>query len=138
MSKKIIEYKTSIDIALDVIGGKWKVLIISQLTQGPMRTNELIRSTPSINPRMLIQQLKELEVDSIISRKSYNQVPPKVEYSLTDHGRSLIPVIKSLSKWGIVHVEETFPKRSIEYKTMCGFDTLNMPGKKIVKRTKRI
>ena len=97
MSQNIIEYKTSIDIALDVIGGKWKVLIISQLTREPMRTNELIRSTPSINPRMLIQQLKELEADSIVSRKSYNQVPPKVEYSLTDHGRSLIPVIQTLS-----------------------------------------
>jgi len=138
MSNKIIEYKTCIDIALDVIGGKWKVLIISQLTRGPMRTNELIRSTPSINPRMLIQQLKELEADSIVSRKSYHQVPPKVEYNLTDHGRSLIPVIRTLSDWGIVHVEATFPKRSIEYRTMCGLDKLKMPGKKVVKRTKRI
>lgn len=138
MSKKIIEYKTSIDIALDVIGGKWKVLIISQLTQGPRRTNELIRSTPGINPRMLIQQLKALEADSIVSRKSYNQVPPKVEYSLTDHGRSLISVIKTLSEWGVLHVKAAFPKRSIEYKTMCCLDTLKMSGRKIVKRTKRI
>ena len=90
------------------------------------------------NQRMLIQQLRELESDEIVNRKVYSQVPPKVEYSLSAHGKSLIPLINTLSNWGIKHVEKTFPKRSIEYKTMCSTSEIMKNEGRYKKRTKPI
>jgi DNA-binding HxlR family transcriptional regulator len=99
------QYRCAIEITLDVIGGKWKVLLLYRLVDGPKRTNELKRLVPGITQKMLTQQLRELEEDRIIHREVYNQVPPKVEYSLTDHGQTLIPVLSSLFEWGKRHKE---------------------------------
>jgi DNA-binding HxlR family transcriptional regulator len=99
------QYKCTIEITLGVIGGKWKTLLLYHLLDGPKRTSELKRQISGITQKMLTQQLKELEKDGVVHRKSYNQVPPKVEYSLTDHGRTLEPILRDLCKWGMKHLE---------------------------------
>ncbi|NRF94832.1 winged helix-turn-helix transcriptional regulator [Paenibacillus frigoriresistens] len=92
--------------SLDILVGKWKFIIIGQLMiNGPMRYNELQRAIPGINKRMLTMQLKEMEYHKIIHRKVFNQIPPKVEYSFTEHGKSLLPVIQVMSDWGQAHAE---------------------------------
>ncbi len=87
---------------MSLIGGKWKMHILFWLShQGVMRYSELKRSLGKITHKMLSDQLKELEKDGLISRNEYPQVPPKVEYSLTDMGESLMPVLHGLCRWGI-------------------------------------
>jgi DNA-binding HxlR family transcriptional regulator len=86
--------------AINVIGGKWKLLILSYLMTGPKRYGELFRLMNEISEKMLIQELRELEADLIIERKIYHQVPPKVEYFLTQHGHSMQPIIESMLEWG--------------------------------------
>lgn len=95
------EYSCSMELTLDVIGGKWKTIIIWKLGEKRMRFNELKRTMPNITQKMLTQQLRALEEDKLINRILYDQVPPKVEYSLTDDGKSLMPILKELSKWAI-------------------------------------
>lgn len=87
-------------ITLEVIGGKWKGMILYHLTSGTRRFNELMRLMPEVTQRMLTRQLRELEDHGIIIRKVYAEVPPKVEYSLSELGLTLIPVIRTLSDWG--------------------------------------
>lgn len=94
------------ELTISVIGGKWKAIILHHLVQDTRRFNELRRLMPDITQRMLTRQLRELEKDGIISRKIYAQVPPKVEYALTDFGRSLEAVLKSLQNWGEAHQPE--------------------------------
>src|SRR5437660_3177283 len=84
-------YGCSVEAAMDVIGGKWKGLVLYHLLSGTKRFNELNRLIPSASIRMLTLQLRELEEDGVINRKVYPQVPPKVEYSLTDFGKELEP-----------------------------------------------
>jgi len=93
-------YACSVEAALDVIGNKWKGVILYHLLGGTKRFNELRRIIPSVTQRMLTLQLRELEQDEVITRKVYPQVPPKVEYSLTKYGESLRPILQALQKWG--------------------------------------
>jgi len=84
-----------------MIGGKWKLVILWHLTNDKvMRYGEIKRSLSGITHKMLSQQLKELEANGLIHREEYPQVPPKVEYSLTELGKSLLPVLQSMSEWG--------------------------------------
>ncbi|MGX8795079.1 winged helix-turn-helix transcriptional regulator [Fusibacter sp. JL298sf-3] len=84
-----------------LIGGKWKPLIIWHLgTKGVKRFSELRRLMPHITPKMLTQQLRELESDNLVLRTVYPQVPPKVEYSLTELGETLMPVLSMMCQWG--------------------------------------
>jgi DNA-binding HxlR family transcriptional regulator len=85
---------------LRVISGRWKVPIVWVLFKGTLRFSELCREMPPVTPKMLAQQLRELEKDGIVARRVYPQVPPKVEYSLTTTGRSLQPVVRAMCKWG--------------------------------------
>ena len=87
--------------ALAVMGGRWKVQILYHLLPGKRRFGELRQSLLPITPRMLAQQLRELERDGIVDRKLYPQVPPKVEYSLTPMGRSLRPIIVAMCRWSM-------------------------------------
>ncbi len=89
-----------IEATLDIIGGKWKGVILSRLSE-TRRFNELKRTIPRITQRMLTTQLRELERDRLITRKVYAEVPPRVEYSLTVKGESLKPVLNALLNWGI-------------------------------------
>ena len=95
-----------VNTTLSVIGGKWKVLILYHLAEQTQRFNELRRLLPEITQRMLTLQLRELEEDGLIHREVYPVVPPKVEYSLTDFGRTLLPVIGSMHQWGVEYSQE--------------------------------
>lgn len=94
------KYNNPVELSLDIIGGKWKIPIIWSLNESSRRYGELRKSLPKVTHKMLTQQLRELEADEIITRKVYPEVPPKVEYSLTLLGKSIIPVIDLLNEWG--------------------------------------
>src|SRR5215472_1502560 len=89
-----------IKTTLDVIGGKWKPLILFFLKGGTKRFSDLRRSVPDVTQKMLTDRLRELEKDGIGHREVYPQVPPKVEYSLTAYGKTLSPVLEAMAAWG--------------------------------------
>ncbi|WP_312030607.1 helix-turn-helix domain-containing protein [Methylosinus sp. H3A] len=96
-----------IEAAMDIIGGKWKPSILFRLADGTKRFSQLQRLLKTITQRTLTQQLRDLERDHMISRRIYPEVPPRVEYSLTERGRSLEPVLALLFRWGVENVLET-------------------------------
>ncbi|MDQ5951854.1 MAG: hypothetical protein QG639_1135 [Patescibacteria group bacterium] len=100
--KKIKEL-CPVAITLETVGGKWKLVILWHLSRGTHRFSELERKIEGITQKMLTQELREMEKDGLVFRKVYPVVPPKVEYSLTDHGKSLNSVLDSLSSWGERH-----------------------------------
>ncbi|MBB3114027.1 DNA-binding HxlR family transcriptional regulator [Paenibacillus phyllosphaerae] len=102
------KYNIPVEAALEVIGGKWKVVILCHLILGTRRTNQLKRLMPGITQKMLTQQLRELESDGVIERKVYSQVPPMVEYTLTEYGWSLKDILDSLCKWGENHIVKVY------------------------------
>ena len=107
MTKKIeinsdIE-KCAVETSIDVLAGKWKILILWYLRTEKKRFSELKRLLPRATQKMLIQKLRELEDDGLVHRKVYPVVPPKVEYSLTEYGKTLDPILKQLYKWGDIH-----------------------------------
>jgi DNA-binding HxlR family transcriptional regulator len=101
-----------VQTTLKVLGGKWKLLILWHLREGAKRYSELKRLIPEISEKMLIQQLKELQKDAIISRNTLSNMPPKVEYTFTDYGKSIIPVLKTLCDWGQAHLDRLSDKPS--------------------------
>lgn len=103
MNKKDIVGCSSVKVTLEVMGGKWKPLIMFLLVEKTMRFSELQRNISGITQKMLTEQLRELERDGLLSRKVYPQVPPKVEYSITTHGKTLLPVLETMHKWGKTH-----------------------------------
>lgn len=100
MKNKIKKAHCAVDYAFQRIGGKYKGRILWVLREGCLRYGELSRAVVGITPKMLTQTLKELEADELITRKVYFEVPPKVEYSLTDTGKELIPFISLMRSWG--------------------------------------
>ncbi len=92
-----------ITTTLQVIGGRWKTLILFNLRGGTLRFGALKRSISGITQKMLTQQLRELERDGIVHRKVYAEVPPRVEYSLTEFGESLGPILNAMCRWGTEH-----------------------------------
>jgi len=111
MRKQRHEANAAIDCpmeaTLDLIGGKWKGVILFRLSQGTQRFGELRRLLCKITQRTLTQQLRELESDGLVHRRVYAEVPPRVEYSLTERGRSLKPVLAVLMQWGKANVIDT-------------------------------
>lgn len=94
-----------VEDALGILVGKWKPIILLHLLQeGTKRFSELKRSMPGITQKMLTKQLRELEDEDIIERVVYPQVPPKVEYSITEYGRSLEPILEAMHEWGTKHM----------------------------------
>lgn len=95
-------WKTGCDVeaTLSVIGGKWKPVLICRLLNGRKRFGELCRLAPNATQRMITLQLRELEADGIISRHVFPEVPPRVEYDITEYGASLAPIIASMQEWG--------------------------------------
>ncbi|MEK3737774.1 MULTISPECIES: winged helix-turn-helix transcriptional regulator [Paenibacillus] len=97
----------SFEYTLSIMSGKWKMLIIFFLGRDKvMRYNELKRSINGITHKMLSKQLKELEKEQLIIRQEYSQIPPKVEYSLSDKGVSLLPITKTMCDWGKEHTQQ--------------------------------
>lgn len=97
------EYYCPVKLTTDVIGGKWKPLILFYLETGTKRFGELRKLIPGMTKKMLTQHLRDLERDEVIRRRVYAVVPPKVEYSLTKHGESLKPILQLMSAWGTKH-----------------------------------
>ncbi|NBE95164.1 helix-turn-helix transcriptional regulator [Nonomuraea sp. KC401] len=98
-------FTCGLDAAIAVMGGKWKGLILFELQTEALRFGELRRAVPGISERVLIQQLREMEATGLLHREVYRQVPPKVEYSLTEFGRSLNTALGPLGEWGEEHLE---------------------------------
>jgi DNA-binding HxlR family transcriptional regulator len=96
---------------LDRIGDKWTVLVISTLGTGPVRYSDLLASVPGISQRMLTVTLKQLERDGLVTRTAYPEVPPRVEYELTDLGRSLLEAVITLAGWAATHHDEVARNR---------------------------
>lgn len=94
-------YICGIDAAMDVVSGKWKSLILWELRHhGVRRFGELRRGLPGVSEKMLVQHLREMEEDGLVHREIYREVPPRVEYSLTDDGRSLNEALRAVGEWG--------------------------------------
>lgn len=93
-------YHCALDVTMDYIGGKWKTVVLWYMRKGPMRFSELKKVIPQITEKMLSLQLKQLEMDGIVVRKVYAEVPPKVEYYLTEEGKTLLPLLEEMAKWG--------------------------------------
>lgn len=89
-----------VETTLMLIGDKWKVLILRDLLPGTKRFGELKKSIGSVSQKVLTAQLRDMEAKGLVSRKVYAEVPPRVEYSLTDLGRSLSPILKAMAEWG--------------------------------------
>ncbi len=99
--KNRTKYSCPIEYTMDLIAGKWKLIILWHLSQEKvMRYGEIKSTLNNITHKMLSQQLKELEADGFIHREAYPQIPPKVEYSLTKLGESFLPIVESMSNWG--------------------------------------
>ncbi|MBI4784162.1 MAG: helix-turn-helix transcriptional regulator [Oscillatoriophycideae cyanobacterium NC_groundwater_1537_Pr4_S-0.65um_50_18] len=110
-------YGCSVEATLDVIGGRWKGVILFHLASGTKRFNQLQRLVQGCTQRMLTLQLRELEQDGVVLRTVYAQVPPKVEYSLTEFGRSLEPILLLMRDWGDRYIQllsEQSPEQSPE------------------------
>lgn len=94
------EYHCAMDVTMDYIGGKWKTVVLWYLRKDKKRFSELRKLIPNITEKMLSLQLKDLEKDGLVKRKIYAEVPPKVEYYLTDFGKTLVPMLEEIAKWG--------------------------------------
>ncbi|MDY8025164.1 helix-turn-helix domain-containing protein [Paenibacillus polymyxa] len=99
------QYNLGIEATLEIIGGKWKALIICLLMSGVKRTSELERNIHGISQKVLIQQLRELEKDGLVRRYVYQQMPPKVEYSLTEYGATANKIVEVMCSWGRENIQ---------------------------------
>lgn len=108
MGRKVIDNPNlcSLVHAMNIVGGKWKPILIYLLANGEMRFGRLLMHTPTISKKVLTDQLKELEEDGLITRKKFAEVPPRVEYSLSEKGKALLPVFKALSDWTFESYED--------------------------------
>ncbi|AXK19246.1 TPA: winged helix-turn-helix transcriptional regulator [Bacillus toyonensis] len=111
------KYSCPVEAMVEVIGGKWKGVILYHLLDGTKRFNELKKLKPNITQRMLTLQLRELEADGIIHREVYREVPPKVEYSLTELGESLRPMILLMMEWATHNMEKVLESRNTQNKS---------------------
>jgi DNA-binding HxlR family transcriptional regulator len=114
-----------VEVTLDLIGGRWKPLILWHLKeQSVLRHGQLMRRIPTITQKMLTQQLRQLEADGLVHRRTYAEVPPRVEYSLTPYGRELEQVLDQFCAWGEAHAR----KAGIEISTQPDCAVVAMPG----------
>ncbi len=120
------KYHCFFELTLQIIGGKWKPIILYHLSLDPVqRFSDLRRGLPAITERMLTRQLRELEADKVVHREVYREVPPRVEYSLTEMGKSLVPILNSMRDWGVEY------ERAIGGEGLFdgeGYETAGAPG----------
>lgn len=119
--ERLQNYHCPVETTLDLIGGKYKTLILWHLAGGPQRFSQLQRLITRATPKMLTQQLRELEEDGVIHREVFPVVPPRVEYSLTGRGRSLLPILHVMRDWGTAYLQEQNlePNCSMTGSTCC-------------------
>ena len=98
-------YRCTVSVTLEIIVGKWKSLILWHLSFKTLRFSQLQRRMPKVTQKMLTQQLRELEADGLIHREVYAEVPPRVEYSLTELGQSVVPILQQMYQWGKGYLE---------------------------------
>ncbi len=111
ITERAIEEKICpLEFAVNAISGKWKVPIVWRINEGEKRPSEMLRGIVKVDRRVLNQQLKELEQDGILNKKSFNELPPRVEYSLTPLGEKLVEVLWKLNDWGEVLLEQAQKK----------------------------
>jgi len=112
-------FHCAMDVTMHFIGGKWKTVVLWYLRKERKRFSELKKLIPNITEKMLSLQLKELEKDGIVSRKAYAEVPPRVEYFLTDFGKSLIPMLEEIALWGrnLAHAKGKLVDREVKKKS---------------------
>lgn len=115
-NEELINASCGMAYTINLIGGRWKLPILARLAPGTLRYSQLKKLLPNVSERILILQLRELEKDGLISRLVYAEVPPKVEYQLTDKGTSLRPILRLLSDWG----DENRPKEEQLISDMVG------------------
>lgn len=123
-----VEFRCYFQLAMQIIGGKWKPKVLFHLSEyGTVRFGVMKRGIFGISEKMLIQSLKELERDGLVRRKVYRQVPPKVEYSLTDLGKSFIPVLNGMFEWGKSYASYLVSKEdnSCQYTPGIVFDNID-------------
>lgn len=107
--------KNGVTATLQVIGGKWKpIILFILLNEGTKRFGELRKSLPEVTQGVLTSHLRELETDGLVNRIVYNEVPPKVEYSLTNYGKTLEPVLTQMCSWGFMHIENAMVREEGE------------------------
>jgi DNA-binding HxlR family transcriptional regulator len=107
VNKDEIRFNCPFELTIELIGGKWKGLILWHLMEKKvLRNGEMLRLMPRITQKMLTQQLREMEENGLVSRIIYEQVPPKVEYSLTSHGEALRPVLDMMIDWGVEYARD--------------------------------
>jgi DNA-binding HxlR family transcriptional regulator len=123
MHNEVGHYSCPVEATLDVIGGKWKGVILYKLLKRPRRFSEVKRELPAITQRMLTLQLRELEEDGIVHREIYKEIPPKVEYSLTEFGKTLEPILLAMLTWGDHYTSQIVTRKSAQAAT-----SLSSPG----------
>lgn len=101
------KYQCPVELAVDIIGGKWRPVILSHLKEGVHRYGELRRRMPDVSEKTLVQRLRELEADGLVTRHDLGTSPPHVEYRLSDEGRTLAPVLQALYDWGTARGDRT-------------------------------
>ena len=102
-----LNYRCGVEVTLATIGGKWKGLILWHLRLKTLRFSQLQRRLQTVTQKMLTQQLRELEADGLVHRQVYAEVPPRVEYSLTERGTSVVPILELMCDWGQDYLKET-------------------------------
>ncbi len=111
------KYGCPVEATLDVIGGKWKGIILYKLLERPRRFSALKRELPAITQRMLTLQLRELEEDGVVHLEIYKEIPPRVEYSLTEFGKTLEPILLAMLTWGDQYTSQIIARRSAQAAT---------------------
>ena len=112
-NKDFNPYECGVTHFLNKVGGTWKVLVIHGINLGCNRFSLLKRAIPHISKQMLINQLRELEEDQIVTRSIFAEMPPRVEYHLTEHGKTLLPVIRVIQEWGLKDLENNKPDKTV-------------------------
>lgn len=118
----------SVEAAIGLIDGKWKSVVLFHLLSGTLRFNELRKHIVNVTPRMLTNQLRELEDDGLIERKVYAQVPPKVEYKLSELGRSMEPILLALKSWGDANIGLYGKPRGMDPRDMIAVEKPSSPS----------
>ena len=135
---KTVEYKTTLDIFQDVFGGKWKLFIVAQLREGATRPSVLKQKLPGISQRMLTKELKELVKDEIVHRKIFPEMPPHVEYHLTEYGETVLPILDTLCLWGQTHLDRMVTNGNGCFMVTDNLDILRQEDQHVFKRSLRI